>query len=546
MDAYKGLEDGRLGENFSLIKMKSPSASGSEVSRMKNADNASSSQISRRPSLDAGIKALPQWLCSTFSTLPAKHPLRLLLPERPSNTQYTSMTLSPALIARPNSQTQPETDPIFAFSLYQPTGNIQGDESANQVDENEAAHHMLLSTNIARTPPFRGSLFGVQKYLLPHQLPPSPDHVLSPPGILPFSTPGPNSVVSQPCVSASMFRSTTGDSQMDARGPSLPPGFDELDFVPFLTPGPVSTLSSASDTVSHGLHSAYDSDPQDCLVDNVSLAQSPHISPFLLHGPSASHTAQPVSPNGSPLCLPVDLCLPPYNAPSDPAPAYSSEDIPEYSYYEDPLTDDHDSSSRPLFDQPSCVASNLPNTSTYSGSEYRTDGPIYFDSPTEDPSDSDPLEPGYDIDYGAIDFKWEPFNRKGISESQRTPSIKPHHDPYSIYQGSQDPGLDYADITQHRGCSNVASLTPERVPSPSPFRFSPNQFMSRGIVAPPPAHEPSPQVDPSDTPEPQLLAPAFAPAPGIFISPLRGEPAASLSPLPVCLIALEPYHRTLH
>ena len=44
--------------------------------------------------------------------------------------------------------------------------------------------------------------------------------------------------------------------------------------------------------------------------------------------------------------------------------------------------------------------------------------PVYFDSPTEDPSLSDPLQPeSYELDLNAIDFRWRPFLRSNALES---------------------------------------------------------------------------------------------------------------------------------
>lgn len=44
--------------------------------------------------------------------------------------------------------------------------------------------------------------------------------------------------------------------------------------------------------------------------------------------------------------------------------------------------------------------------------------PVYFDSPTEDPSLSDPLQPeSYGLDTNAIDFRWRLFLRSNVEES---------------------------------------------------------------------------------------------------------------------------------
>ncbi|KAF8210262.1 hypothetical protein K438DRAFT_146658 [Mycena galopus ATCC 62051] len=51
------------------------------------------------------------------------------------------------------------------------------------------------------------------------------------------------------------------------------------------------------------------------------------------------------------------------------------------------------------------------------GPGYRTVPPVYFDSPTEDPSDSDPMmEPAYELD--SLDFRWAPFIQKGDNGNQ--------------------------------------------------------------------------------------------------------------------------------
>ncbi|KAN0090855.1 hypothetical protein V8E55_004421, partial [Tylopilus felleus] len=59
--------------------------------------------------------------------------------------------------------------------------------------------------------------------------------------------------------------------------------------------------------------------------------------------------------------------------------------------------------------------------------------PVYFDSPTEDPSLSDPLQPeSYELNLEAIDFRWRPFLRSNAPESNMnrhtvSPSSPPGH-----------------------------------------------------------------------------------------------------------------------
>ena len=52
------------------------------------------------------------------------------------------------------------------------------------------------------------------------------------------------------------------------------------------------------------------------------------------------------------------------------------------------------------------------------GPTFACSRPVYFDSPTEDPSLSDPLQPEpYGLDLNDIDFRWRPFLRSNAPES---------------------------------------------------------------------------------------------------------------------------------
>jgi hypothetical protein len=52
------------------------------------------------------------------------------------------------------------------------------------------------------------------------------------------------------------------------------------------------------------------------------------------------------------------------------------------------------------------------------GPTFACSRPVYFDSPTEDPSLSDPLQPeSYELDLNAIDFRWRPFLRSNAPEN---------------------------------------------------------------------------------------------------------------------------------
>ncbi|KAG5645212.1 hypothetical protein DXG03_006730 [Asterophora parasitica] len=550
MDAYSVLvEEGRLGKGFSLIKLKPPSTFDNTASTAKDQETDASPSPSRRsmiPPLPPVAKALPEWLCSTFSTLAAKHPLRLLLPRRSPSPQDASMLPPPAPI-RPEQiiLAEPEPEPIFAFSPDQIT-----DAPATDLLETLAVANEGLNT-----------LFSEIPEKLPVSLPSmnrQDPHPLTNESIYPaldfqaFSTPGPGSLVSH--LPLTVVSSTFGSRQLNVPDSSVSPAFDNLVFVPFSTPGPGSTLSLASDgapKVNMPSSKPYALEHLRNINQANSASSALTFKPFSTPGPIALHSlANPAPSSDSP---PRDLHLPPYyastaQAHSDPAPAYYSDDIPEYSYYEDPgpFTDDDSGSEPALNHDPDSVdfidsidVSHLPNVFATPGPGYCAPCPIYFDSPAEDPSDPDPLQPevGYDMDYGSIDFLWEPFNRKGTEERRQAPvNPRAHHEICLNHLNLHEANLEseYDDLQD----AATFALTPEQLPSPAPFRFSdfpdpsrdadpqtpPNQQLQRPSQTAP--HTPDPGSDPA--------APVFAPAPGIYISPLRGdpEPTSLLSPVP--------------
>jgi hypothetical protein len=147
--------------------------------------------------------------------------------------------------------------------------------------------------------------------------------------------------------------------------------------------------------------------------------------------------------------------------------------------------------------------------------------PVYFDSPTEDPVVSDPLE-GFEPD--GLDFWWKPFTRK---DTDRVDTVKKIRDEWDSSVDSD--GLETAEYqmavdfevcrdalrstaTESQTLMVDHSLSPSVAAS---VEHSPRflQLVEHGQNA-----------QKSVTPEPKKAKAAFAPAPGIFISPLRDEP----------------------
>ncbi|KAJ7072337.1 hypothetical protein C8F01DRAFT_1243396 [Mycena amicta] len=167
--------------------------------------------------------------------------------------------------------------------------------------------------------------------------------------------------------------------------------------------------------------------------------------------------------------------LPGYNSPPS-APSPFEESMPEITDYLSDLDD------IPLI--PTLGASCTPV------SGYNARHAIYFDSPAEDPVHSDPLEVGYELE--SLDFKWKPFIQTANVDAvgRKTNPVPNSDDPAYEMQGESIREID------------------------EPLHSSPNEKPG------------SSNAGPQKTPEAKF----FAPAPGIYISPLRGDPPTSPNP----------------
>ncbi|KAJ7901818.1 hypothetical protein B0H14DRAFT_3723411 [Mycena olivaceomarginata] len=177
-----------------------------------------------------------------------------------------------------------------------------------------------------------------------------------------------------------------------------------------------------------------------------------------------------------------------------------------------------------------------PNHSAYIDL-FSTPGPghaapqVYFDSPTEDPSYSDPLEPRYELD--SLDFRWEPFIQQGDNQDDAAPATQSPHvaagpagilgsnsgDDYYYETRVEPEGEDdedgqlYASINMGSASADQARL---RLRGDSHSRPLP-------MVCPSSHAEESREQDQDAPFTPQRPDPPFfAPVGGIFISPLRG------------------------
>ncbi|KAF7966393.1 hypothetical protein HWV62_38869 [Athelia sp. TMB] len=257
---------------------------------------------------------------------------------------------------------------------------------------------------------------------------------------------------------------------------------------PFSTPGPSSNLSVAFSHLDHKSNVRSVSIYPD--TDGMALEARPLSRPEPIghYDQSSSH-----SPAHEPPLL--------SNPQMDSEPFAYNADLP-------PASDDsfYDNFHQTL--QPAAIElTGNSRSSPLLYNPFTTPGPqfpvapkstIYFDSPTEDPSNSDPLDPfqGYQIE--ELDYKWEPFLRHDKREAGGASSSE-------CYVADRPCTGVCDDVSKPLGSNNNLASLDDALDSPPVT--------------------PTPDIDvqePVTTPEPTAKAlPVFAPAPGIFISPLR-------------------------
>lgn len=501
IDAYSGLQEGRLGKDFSLIKMgtQPQSVFGEGSSRKTDLDIGAHpndvSKVSNQQQTSPILKVVPQstnkplppWLCNTFSSLVAKHPLRLLLPKphrNPDDGQLTNSRFA-GTMDRP---TTPENDPVFTFSppdQFQTTITHTSCMVAPEPLGSQSAFSSLDSSHI-------------EEPLLIFI--PSQDNNASAYS-LPFSTPGPGSHISK----ASSILSTDRPKDNHIKTPlQYDDNGQAPNFIPFSTPGPGSMLSMTVISPVNRAHARSTSDIQQInLPERLLNSNEDHDSSY------TSHALAPTALSNRPSdTADIEPTLPLQTPCYETAPGYSSDDVSDHvSTPNDDIYTDESTSDPPLCHD----AYIFPNLFATPGPGYRPPRPIYFDSPAEDPLDSDPLQPGYEIDYDTLDFHWTPFNRKSTNEPEKmSMAVRPLLEEYV-----RDTDYENENITAFATLSKIKSH--EGMKSPGPFRFYVGDE----------TFDDSHQLEQPTTPEPEKRRPpVFAPAPGIFISPLR-DPSTS-------------------
>jgi len=255
--------------------------------------------------------------------------------------------------------------------------------------------------------------------------------------------------------------------------------------------------------------------------DGPDFDSSANIIPFSTPEPTSLGTTfiSSLSVDTSSSRPSANLCLPSYVASiSNVAYDHPSDDTPEYyACCDDPFADD--SISDPSLDPTACTQP-LPSLLATPILPFQQ---THFDSPTEDLSDSDHLQSGYEIDCIPSDFHWVPFNRKDSTVTDRKETMSPiplQQAGFEVYVDTEPDRQGLFQATKQSRSHFLPSL--KRMRSPSPFAFTVGS--QGGTYTIPSTHKISAQQEHQITPESQRLRhmlPVFAPAPGIFLSPLR-------------------------
>jgi hypothetical protein len=263
------------------------------------------------------------WLASTFSALEPEHPLRELLP--PSLAHEDMIETRTRDEPRPCSQ-DAGTNRIFAFSLF----------DVDVQENNDPAH-------------------GASHL-------PSADPAFCDGGLLPRD-------------------STTINAELQ----TFHLGENTLGFRPFSTPGLFAALQ----------HTVISNATPNLACPSESQKTSAHVkSPFLSHSASVNHANFTSSPIFCPTITEPETYLSSFR----PGSSITSNDLGPHS----PTPDFQDKTTN-IFSTP--------------GPAFTVSRPVYFDSPVEDPSLSDTLEPeSYELDLEALDFRWQPFLRKTLPD----------------------------------------------------------------------------------------------------------------------------------
>ncbi|KAI0793232.1 hypothetical protein C8Q75DRAFT_749385 [Abortiporus biennis] len=391
-----------LGDDFAVLKMHPTILEYDRPDAQEQTDYM-------RPTFSSDVPKdeLPGWLCEAVQSLPSRHPLRAILPDTSRNILSAPREASPIASLQFKKPAEEEDD-IFAFRPPTRTEHM----GSNVVYPTPFPHNGVSPLNLAPQIPCVDECQTLQTFDADHArggsknpathspIPTNHNRLLTP-----FSLPGPVSRFGHSSTPATTLHDSgiynvsgmSEDILHDLQSNLFPSNTNP----PFSTPGP---LALTTNTTSHRF-------PQEALANHL-LYQN-HSEKF--PQPSRSESGSPnfdlsMSPPGMSSHLVSPALSPDRATPSLKSLKYAS-----------------DIHSSPISKNSNTVhAKTLVTPNRPPRAQFR----IYFDSPMEDPSESDPIEkPDYelDLDYGSLGFKWEKFDRGGqnISRIQKESPEEP-------------------------------------------------------------------------------------------------------------------------
>lgn len=542
VDAYNDLGKSRLGRDFSVLKMNGPSD--------LTARSLQYSDVFGKGWLDndqANGQSVPTWLCDMVSGLGQAHPLRVLLPsdDAPQSVLENNATQFGAR----EPEIAPDVQPIFAFNPYeQPqirdeqeefiqSGTFSMMDSMGNYMEDIPSEGLIndIAHDSSTLADDRSS--GIGKAAVQHHSDDDASTLIEayiqpypPKDFVPFSTPGPDpgtyAIDTNAASDADFHVSTHHQEPVDMPSVNL---LDSASLLPFSEPGPLLFAPSY-------LHSVNSSN-QLLAPESPTGEYELHANGFLLSpvklNPKRAH--QPA--------FTVDL--------PHPVMGYGDDSI--YAGLPLGLELSRDTlSPSPVFQRSSvrCTPPIHEPQTEPEASPFR----FYFDAPLEDPVSSDPLDEAdymLPLDYGAVDiealdFKWEKFDRGHASPpSPALPQREEANGQVSSRPAVSPPSPSPDIAAAPSSDSALASFCSRVVEADSPVRSDEeywkhfDEFLDEADEfklpaepkAPPPELELGPLRENGDgvldmqcgTPAPRRPGLPFAPAPGIFILPLRGS-----------------------
>ncbi|KIP11624.1 hypothetical protein PHLGIDRAFT_114470 [Phlebiopsis gigantea 11061_1 CR5-6] len=481
---------------------------------------------------------VPSWLSDTVATLQVNHPLRDLIPAPPTHISsrnidkdQTRPNRSHSRVTLPDS-IDPAVEDVFAFRPPTAAEAISKHAYINtdSIPTERLPQSAIFAESTALRPPSHASNVDIIPQL---GSPYSPRPARLRTGSANLRMVNETTPLSD-CLGDQMdFYSQYPDEV--TRAPDYDANIQNQLDIPFSRPGPLathSTLPSCDLTTSSTI--SFDHDAPRDVKEHDTLPYSTPGPLAASNPPLAGVRRQSIESSTchTSLSNPSTIGQPMFHTVIASSPCRSLDD----SFVEDTPLATHGLSFLPGVPRSSLRADSLlaPSANaTHGNLDSSPSTHVYFDSPVEDPMNSDPLEPSdyeLDLDYEGLDFCWSKFDRSGPSFHQAEPFMAsselvdtaPSEEP-NPFLTSSSPNIRFAGahLPNFRSSSKASSpctLGPQRRASPAVEDIQSHSEASSSLRMPSVERKPMTRNVANEAP---TIGPPFAPAPGIYISPIR-------------------------